>query len=167
MGKKTTEKSSWVGHGHSFLSGLIWVCPLLLFVGPLYAQFETEPHPMDTFLKSILDFSQPTGIRGTVRYWDEAEQILWVNWESRSDEGPLFATGWLIVPGEPMLAIHPDNPDHFQIIRHLTTGTPVELVIQLDGEGKRRIQSFQDLTRPRKIPLQGVGRNGGRELFLP
>ena len=133
--------------------GLFWFCSLLLFVPPVSAQFETEPHPLDTFLKSVLDFSQPTGIRGTVRYWDKTEQVLWLNWESRSDDRPLFSTGWEQIPGEPMLAIHPNEPDHFHLFQNLTIGTPVEMVIQFDREGKRRIQSFHDMTHPRKVPL--------------
>lgn len=129
------------------------LCILLVFVLPGHAQFETEPHPLDTFLKSVLDFTEPTGIRGTLRYWDEQEQVLWLNWETRSDDRPLFATGWVIVPGEPTLAIHPNPPDQFQTFNNLTKGTPIELVIQLDQDGKRRILSFQNLDLPRKVPL--------------
>ncbi len=126
---------------------------LLVFVYPVQAQFETEPHPMDTFLKSVLDFHQPTGIRGTFGYWDQEEQILWIDWESRSDDRPLFTTGWMRVPGNPTLAVHPSEPDLLQAFPQMQKGTAIEMVVQLDQDGKRRILSFVDLTLPRKVPL--------------
>ncbi|HNP95870.1 MAG TPA: hypothetical protein PKJ63_09575, partial [Cyclobacteriaceae bacterium] len=55
-----------------------------LTVGIAQAQLETEPHPLDTFIKGITNFSQPTGIRGTVRYIEKDRQTLWLNWEQRS-----------------------------------------------------------------------------------
>ena len=61
--------------------------------------------------------------------------------------------GWMNVPGEPTLAVHPDQADQLHAMQRIKKGTPVELVIQLDTEGKRRILSFQDLTLPRRIPL--------------
>ena len=136
-----------------FICAIAWPWLLLLLVLPGHAQFETEPHPLDTFLKSVLDFSEPTGIRGTFRFWDPEEQVLWLNWESRSDDRPLFITGWKIVPGEATLAVHPTSPDQIQAIKQLSKGAGIEVVIQLDHEGKRRIRSFQDLTLSRKVPL--------------
>ena len=35
----------------------------------------TEPHPLDTFLTNILNFREPPGIRGTVRYIDKGEKL--------------------------------------------------------------------------------------------
>ncbi len=60
---------------------------------PLTLGLETEPHPRNTFLPNILNFQQPTGIRGTLRYIDTAERIIWLNWEQRSDARPLFDDG--------------------------------------------------------------------------
>ena len=132
---------------------IVGLCMLVVFVLPVQAQFETEPHPLDTFLKSVLDFREPTGIRGTVRYWDQEEQVLWIDWESRSDDRPLFTTGWMNVPGDPTLAVHPSEPELLQAFPRMPKGTAIEMVVQLDPEGKRRILSFVDLTHPRKVPL--------------
>ncbi len=115
--------------------------------------FETEPHPLDTFLDNILDFQEPTGIRGTLRYVDVDEETLWLDWEQRSDAGPLFLTDWKFVPGDPTLAIHPTNPTQFHELHQLPKGTPLELIIKDDGKGHRHILSYHDQTIPPKVPL--------------
>jgi len=67
---------------------------LILFPLPVNAQLEPAPHPMDTFLTGILDFHDPTGIRGSLRYIDKEEKIIWLDWTQRSDDRPLFNAGW-------------------------------------------------------------------------
>ena len=114
---------------------------------------EPEPHPLDTFLTGILNFREPTGIRGTVRYIDKAEQNIWLNWEQRSDDRPLFDTGWKLVPEDTTLLVYPQDPAQYQELKLMTKGTPIEMVIQFDQKGHRRILSYQDLSQPRKIPL--------------
>lgn len=138
----------------------IWVmlvvlapAPLLLSPAPTWAQFQTEPHPLDTFLTDILNFKRPTGIRGTVRSVDFDGPVLWLNWEQRSRDTPLFETGWEPVPGDAMLAVHPHPTDPIVDVRALRNGTAVELIIQLDAEGKRRILSFRDMSQPPEVPL--------------
>lgn len=118
-----------------------------------FAQLETEPHPLDTFIKGITNFSEPTGIRGTVRYIEKDRQTLWLNWEQRSDEGPLFATGWNFVPGDATLAVQPRDSEQWEKLSNLSKGLPLELIIQDDGKGHRHILSYQDLSLPPKIPL--------------
>ncbi len=131
------------------------ILALLLVLIPVQtlAQHQTEPHPLDTFLTEILNFTQPTGIRGTVRYIDFDGPVLWLNWKQRSDDSPAFATGWKAVPGEAMLAVHPHASDPIIDFRTLGSGTAVELVIQLDSEGKRRILSFRSMATPPQVPL--------------
>ncbi len=114
---------------------------------------EPEPHPLDTFLTDILNFREPTGIRGTVRYIDKAEQNIWLNWEQRSDDRPLFDTGWKLVPEDTTLLVYPQDPAQYQELEPMAKGTPIEMVIQFDKKGHRRILSYQDLSQPRKIPL--------------
>jgi hypothetical protein len=114
---------------------------------------EPEPHPLDTFLTDILNFREPTGIRGTVRYIDKAEQNIWLNWKQRSDDRPLFDTGWKLVPEDTTLLVYPQDPAQYQELKLMTKGTPIEMVIQFDQKGHRRILSYQDLSQPRKIPL--------------
>ena len=130
----------------------------LLLTGVLISPFpavalEPEPHPMDTFLTDILNFQNPTRIRGTLRYVDKNEQALWLNWEQRSDDRPLFETGWKLVPGEARLLVYPQDSVQFDALQHVSKGTPLEMVIQRDAEGHRRILSFQNLSLPREIPL--------------
>jgi hypothetical protein len=114
---------------------------------------ETEPHPLDTFLTDILNFHEPTGIRGTVRYIDQAEHNLWLNWEQRSDDRPDFNDGWKLVPEGTTLLVYPQNAAQYEELESIQKGTPIEMVIQLDAEGHRRILSYQDLSQPRKVPL--------------
>ena len=134
-----------------------WV-RMVVFVGLLLLPFptaalETEPHPLDTFLTNILNFREPTGIRGTVRYIDKAEQNIWLNWEQRSDDRPSFVTDWKMVPeGTTLLVFHQDS-HQYQELEHIAKGTPIEMVIQIDSDGHRRILSYQDLSQPRKFPL--------------
>ncbi len=122
-------------------------------VPPAPAQFQTEPHPLDTFLTDILNFTHPTGIRGTVRMVDLDGPVLWLNWAERSDDAPGFGTGWYVVPGDALLAVHPRPSDALVDLRALRKGDAVELVIQRDAGGKRRILSFRDPSRPPQVPL--------------
>jgi hypothetical protein len=114
---------------------------------------EPAPHPLDTFLTNILNFREPTGIRGTVRYIDKGEKNIWLDWVQRSDERPLFDTDWKLVPEGTTLLVYPQDSAQYQELEPLAKGTPIEMVIQLDPEGHRRILSYQDLSQPRKIPL--------------
>ena len=128
---------------------LLWLMTSALPVTAL----EPEPHPLDTFLTNILDFHEPTGIRGTVRYIDQAEHNLWLNWEQRSDDRPDFNYGWKLVPEDTTLLVYPNDSAQYAELEHIAKGTPIEMVIQLDAEGHRRILSYQDLSQPRKVPL--------------
>jgi hypothetical protein len=114
---------------------------------------EPEPHPLDTFLTAILNFREPTGIRGTVRYIDKAEQNIWLNWEQRSDDRPLFDTGWKLVPEDTTLLVYPQDAAQYKELETIAKGTPIEMVIQFDQNGHRRILSYQDLSQGRKVPL--------------
>jgi hypothetical protein len=131
---------------------------MVLLLGIMVAPFsatalEPEPHPLDTFLTNILNFQEPTGIRGTVRYIDKAEQNIWLNWEQRSDDRPLFDTGWKLVPEDTTLLVYPQDSAQYKELEQIARGTPIEMVIQFDQEGHRRILSYQNLSQPRKIPL--------------
>ena len=132
--------------------GTVLLLGLMIAAFPAHA-LETEPHPLDTFLTGILNFQDPTGIRGTLRYIDKAEQTIWLNWEQRSDDRPLFETGWKLVPSDATLLVYPDNPAQFEKLEHISKGTPIEMIIQMGKEGRRRILSYQDLSLPREIPL--------------
>ena len=131
---------------------LVLVFLIGLAPAPTWAQHQTEPHPLDTFLTDVLNFTKPTGIRGTIRYIDFDGPVLWLNWHQRSGD-PSFEMGWHPVPGEAMLAVHPRDSESIVDLRSLTMGTAVELVIQLDSEGKRRILSFRSMSEPPKVPL--------------
>lgn len=136
----------------SQLSGMVLLLGVMVCPFPVTA-LEPEPHPLDTFLTNILNFREPTGIRGTVRYIDKAEQNIWLNWEQRSDDRPLFDTGWELVPEGTTLLVYPQDTNQYQELEHIEKGTPIEMVIQLDPKGHRRILSYQDLSQPRKVPL--------------
>lgn len=57
------------------------------------------------------------------------------------------------MPGEATLAVHPTDPIQFDQLQQIPKGTPIEMVIQLDQDGHRRILSYQDLSLPPKVPL--------------
>lgn len=136
----------------SQLSGMVLLLGVMVCPFPVTA-LEPEPHPLDTFLTNILNFREPTGIRGTVRYIDRAEQNIWLNWEQRSDDRPLFDTGWELVPEGTTLLVYPQDTNQYQELEHVEKETPIEMVIQLDPKGHRRILSYKDLSQPRKVPL--------------
>jgi hypothetical protein len=50
------------------------------------------------------------------------------------------------------LAVHPDNAEQFAALQQLANGTALEMIIQANEFGHRRILSYQDLSAP-KIPL--------------
>ena len=131
----------------------LWAFFCLLMATPPTSAFETEPHPLDTFLDHILDFHEPTGIRGKLKYIEIAEQIVWLDWEERSDARPLFATNWKRVPGEPTLAVHPTTTPQLEELRQFPKGTALELIIKDDGKGHRHILSFRNMAIPPKVPL--------------
>ncbi len=114
---------------------------------------EPAPHPLDTFLTNILNFREPTGIRGTIRYIDTAEKNIWLDWEQRSDDRPSFNEGWKLVPEGTTLLVYPEDSAQYQELEPLVKGTPIEIIIQIDPEGHRRILSYQDLSQGRKVPI--------------
>lgn len=128
------------------------VAVLLVVMTPAPTLAQTEPHPLDTFLTDVLNFTKPTGIRGTVQYIDFDGPVLWLNWHQRSGD-PSFEMRWHPVPGEAMLAVHPHDLASIVDLRTLRKGTAVELIIQRDSEGKRRILSFRSMSEPRDLPL--------------
>ena len=135
---------------------IIGILPAVgLYFLPLFAiaQFESAPDPFDTFLKGVLNFQEPTGIRGTLRYIERDEQIIWLNWAERSDDRPLFQGGWHVIPGEATLAVHPDTGEQFAALQQLPNGTELELIIQEKEHGIRRILSFRDRSISPKVPL--------------
>ena len=137
---------------HSRSLGMAIVLGLITSALPASA-LEPAPHPLDTFLTNILNFREPTGIRGTVRYIDKEEKNIWLDWEQRSDDRPLFDTGWKLVPEGTTLLVDPKDATQYEELEPLEKGTPIEMIIQLDPEGHRRILSYQDLSQGRKIPL--------------
>jgi len=137
---------------HSRFLGMVIVFGLVFSALPSTA-LEPEPHPLDTFLTAILNFREPTGIRGTVRYIDKEEQGIWLNWEQRSDDRPLFDTGWKLVPEGTTLLVYPQDSAQYQELETMAKGTPIEMVIQFDQNGHRHILSYHDLSQGRKIPL--------------
>ena len=138
----------------SLIMGILSIVSLSVLPLLATAQYDEVPDPFDTFLKGVLDFREPTGIRGTLRYIEPDEQIIWLNWEERSDDRPLFQGGWLAVPGDATLAVHPDNAEQFAALQQLAKGTALEMIIQADPHKNRRILSFHDRsTSPKKIPL--------------
>ncbi len=137
---------------YRFLGVLLTVWGTILSP-PVFAQLETEPHPLDNALSNILNFKNPTGIRGILRYIDLENTTIWLNWHERSDDRPFFKTQWQPVPGDAMLAVHPINLGQFNELRQFSKGSPIEMVIQLDSEGKRRILSYHDLSHPPQIPM--------------
>lgn len=146
-----------MGHGGTHLKfppiGIFPVIGLCLLPLLATAQIDSTPDPFDTFLKDVLDFQKPTGIRGILRYIDRDEQIIWLNWNERSDDGPLFQTGWQAIPGEATLAVYPANAEQFTTLQQFSIGTALELVVQTSKQGKRHILSYQDRSISPKVPL--------------
>ncbi len=128
--------------------------PIGLLCSPVpTTALEPAPHPLDTFLTNILNFREPTGIRGTIRYIDEGEKNIWLNWEQRSDDRPDFNDGWKLVPEGTTLLVYPQDSRQYGELKPIAKGTPIEMIIQIDPEGHRRILSYQDLSQGRKFPL--------------
>ncbi len=137
---------------YSRLLALMVLLGFMQFPIPATA-LEPAPHPLDTFLTNILNFREPTGIRGTVRYIDKEEKNIWLDWEQRSDDRPIFDTNWKLVPEGTTLLVYPQDSVQYEELKPMAKGTPIEMIIQLDPDGHRRILSYQDLSQPRKIPL--------------
>lgn len=110
-------------------------------------------HSPKALVQHILDFQEPTGIRGTLRYMDLDEQILWLNWEERSDDRPWFYSGWKPVSGEALLAIHPLDHEQFTTLKTVATGTRLQLIIQEILKGKRQVLSWQPVPASPKTPI--------------
>jgi len=137
-------------HSRSF--GMVILLVLITSALPA-STLEPAPHPLDTFLTNILNFREPTGIRGMIRYIDKEEKNIWLDWEQRSDDRPGFDTGWKLVPEGTTLLVYPQNATQYEELEPMEKGTPIEMIIQLDPEGHRRILSYQDLSKGREFPL--------------
>lgn len=131
---------------------LIVVC-LLGIAFQVNAQYGTEPHPLNKFLTDILNFDSPTGIRGTLRHFDMERGTIWLNWEERSTDRPLFETGWEVVPGKPALEVYPRDLDQFKKILRISKDITIQMIIQFDQERRRRILWYQDPFSPPQFPL--------------
>jgi hypothetical protein len=146
-----------MAHGGTHLKfppiGIFPVIGLCLLPLLATAQIDSTPDPFDTFLKGVLHFQEPTGIRGTLRYIERDEQIIWLNWEERSDDRPLFQTGWQAIPGEATLAVHPGNAEQFAALQQFSIGTALELIVRTNVQGKRQILSYRDRSISPKVPL--------------
>lgn len=136
----------------AFWGGVLITASVMFTTIPVGA-LETEPHPLDTFLTNILNFKKPTGIRGKMRYIDLENQIVWLDWQERSDDQPYFQMGWRPVPGDATLAVHPETIEQFNQLQQFRKGDPIEMIIQIAPKGKRRILSYHDLLTPPKVPL--------------
>jgi len=157
MGRERASRSAMKGGAYLILA-------VLLAVSTAHAQSERplqpEPYPPDSLLKGILDFREPTAFRGKVFYINQTEQIIWVEWLQLSLDRPSFEKGWKLVPGEWTIAVQPLNQSQFYDLQQMAEGTVLELVIQLDHEGLRRILSFQELALLPKVyskfPTSGI-----------
>lgn len=131
--------------------GIFLVFCLAFGIFSAEAQKEPEPFPPDALLKGILDFHEPTALRGRLLYINKKEQIIWLDWAQVSEDWPSFEKGWKLVPGEWRVALYPFNQAQFYDLQQLPRETAIELVIQLDHEGHRRILSFQKLAHLPKV----------------
>lgn len=129
------------------LLGVAW----MLWINPAQAEHEPQPYPPDALLKGILDFREPTGIRGRLLYTDGKKQIIWLEWAQVPVEETPSRTSWQRVPNEWTIAVHPLNQSQFYILQQMSQGTALEMVIQLDQEGIRRILSFEELALIPKV----------------
>ena len=73
------------------------------------AEIEHKAYPPDALLQGVLDFREPTGIRGRLLYVEQTKQIIWLEWAQVSVDSPLFQEDWKGVPNEWIIAIHPLN----------------------------------------------------------
>ncbi len=133
-------------------------CGILILLALIFTPISTPalepaPHPLDTFLTNILNFREPTGIRGTIRYIDKAEKNIWLDWEQRSDDRPNYNDGWKLVPEGTTLLVYPQDSGQYDELEPIAKGTPIEMIIQIDPDGHRRILSYQDLSQGRKVPI--------------
>ncbi len=127
-------------------AGAILLLLALMCVGTTaQADIKPEPYPPDALLQGVLDFREPTGIRGRLLHIDREKQIIWLEWAQVSVDSPLFQKEWERVPNEWIIAVHPLNQSQFYILTQMAKGTALEMVIQLDQEGCRCILSFQEL----------------------
>ena len=138
-------------HLHKPMLALVLL--VVLAPAPTLAQHQTEPHPLDTFLTNVLNFTNPTGIRGTIRYIDLRRTGPLVELASTRRRSAVIRNGMAHGPGEALLAVHPHPSESIVDLRALRNGTAVELIIQLDSHGKRRILSFRAMSRPPDVPL--------------
>ncbi len=118
------------------------------------AEIDLVPYPPDALLKGVLDFGEPTALRGEIFYIEPEKQTIWLDWVQVSEDRPFFEKKWQLVPGEWRIAVFPLNQAQFYQLQQLAKGTVLELVIQVDQEGLRRILSFQSIPGYPKVHLQ-------------
>jgi hypothetical protein len=130
---------------------IISLLALICWTASAQAEIEPKTYPPDALLKGILDFREPTGIRGRLLHVEQTKQIIWLEWAQVSVDSPLFQEDWKEVPNEWIIAVHPLNQSQFYTLQQIPKGTALEMVIQLDQEGSRRILFFQELSMLPKV----------------
>ncbi len=132
---------------------------IILLGGPAQAQtapdqepLPAERSPFDSYLQQ-LDFSRPTSIEVRVRFIDRAERAIWVDVDRRFEVQDSGKGVWQDVPGDLMLQLYPRDGAQFDLLTAYRPGTPLQIVIQQDREGRRLILSYRESSDPPRLPL--------------
>jgi hypothetical protein len=121
----------------------------LLPLPGLLAQ-ELPPPDQSVFQSELelLDFSEPTAIRGRIRFIDVTEQGVWLDWDQRLEVQPTGKKAWRTLEGQFMLLVYPKDAAQFEGIKILKPGTVLQFVIQSKDKGRRIILSFTEPAPP-------------------
>ena len=113
----------------------------LLLWGPILVQ---EAPPLPGFFDEIIrqmKFEQPTRIVGRFRSLDGYEDAVWIDWTHLYD-----GTGWRVVRSQAMFKVLPRDAGMMEFFRALKQGTSLNMTVQQDQDGNRRIIELDEGT---------------------
>jgi hypothetical protein len=88
-----------------------------------------------------------------VRFFDSSDGGLWLDWDAELAETPSGGRRWERIEGNYLVVFYPKDIAQREQIRSIPPGRVLQLVVQQDDQGRRRILFFDELTDSPKLPL--------------
>ena len=99
-----------------------------------------QPEEFDRIIQQM-KFEKPTRIVGRLQSFDGYEDAIWIVWTHVHD-----GTRWrdLRNDNEMMFKVLPRDPGMMDFFRKLKPGTSLNLTVQMDADGNRRVLSLDE-----------------------
>lgn len=94
--------------------------------------------PFDSIIQEMR-FEKPTRIMGVFVMLDAYDNAVWIEWTYRRDGGR-----WVPIGGHRQFKVLPRNPGMMELFKALKPGANLQLTIQADEDGNRRVLELDE-----------------------